>query len=90
MEDKIKDTMDKDVDKINYMIELYFDMVQSSLMEKERLSCSKMLVDLMNLKFKYLGVGKDENVGKMTEAEVRKRLMAAGVDLKQKKVDKDG
>lgn len=71
----------KDVEKIDWLIDYYFDMVRDSNLDKEKLSSSKMLVDLMNLKFKYLGVEKEENKGKMTEKEVRRRLSAAGVNL---------
>ena len=56
-------------------------MLQNAELDKEKLSASGMLVDLMNLKFKYLGVEREENRGKMTEKEVRKRLSAAGVNL---------
>lgn len=71
----------KDVQRIDWMINFYFDMLQNAELDKEKLSASGMLVDLMNLKFKYLGVEREENRGKMTEKEVRKRLSAAGVNL---------
>ena len=71
----------RDVEKIDWMIEHYFDLVKNSSLDDVKLSGSKMLIDLMNLKFRYLGVEKEENRGKMTEVEVRRRLQAAGVKL---------
>ena len=71
----------RDVEKIDWMIEHYFDLVRNSSLDDVKLSGSKMLIDLMNLKFRYLGVEKEENRGKMTEMEVRRRLQAAGVKL---------
>ena len=71
----------RDVEKIDWMIEHYFDLVKNSSLDDVKLSGSKMLIDLMNLKFRYLGVEKEENRGKMTEMEVRRRLQAAGVKL---------
>ena len=71
----------RDVEKIDWMIEHYFDLVKNSSLDDVKLSGSKMLIDLMNLKFRYLGVEKEENRGKMTEIEVRRRLQAAGVKL---------
>ena len=76
----IMDTV-RDVEKIDWMIEHYFDLVKNSSLDDVKLSGSKMLIDLMNLKFRYLGVEKEENRGKMTEVEVRRRLQAAGVKL---------
>ena len=71
----------RDVEKIDWMIEHYFDLVKNSSLDDVKLSGSKMLIDLMNLKFRYLGVEKEENMSKMTEIEVRRRLQAAGVKL---------
>ena len=71
----------RDVEKIDWMIEHYFDLVKNSSLDDVKLSGSKMLIDLMNLKFRYLGVEKEENRSKMTEVEVRRRLQAAGVKL---------
>ena len=71
----------RDVEKIDWMIEHYFDLVKNSSLDDVKLSGSKMLIDLMNLKFRYLGVEKEENRSKMTEIEVRRRLQAAGVKL---------
>lgn len=82
--------MVKDIERIDWMIDYYFNGMQSGVLEKDQLSCSKMLVDLMNLKFKYLGVEKEENSGKMTEHEVRRRLAAAGVNLSGKRMENDG
>ena len=76
----IMDTV-RDVEKIDWMIEHYFDLVKNSSLDDVKLSGSKMLIDLMNLKFRYLGVEKEENRGKMTEIEVRRRLQAAGIKL---------
>lgn len=71
----------KDVERIDWMIDYYFEKLQETEMEKERISFSNILVDLMNLKFKYLGVEKEKNTGSMTEKEVRRRLSIAGVNL---------
>jgi hypothetical protein len=71
----------RDVEKIDWMIEHYFDLVKNSSLDDVKLSGSKMLIDLMNLKFRYLGVEKEDNRSKMTEIEVRRRLQAAGVKL---------
>lgn len=71
----------KDVERIDWMIDYYFGKLQETEMEKERISFSNILVDLMNLKFKYLGVEKEKNTGSMTEKEVRRRLSIAGVNL---------
>lgn len=71
----------QDVEKIKWMIEYYFNLIQNCALEDARLSASKMLLDLMNLKFKYLGVEKEEKKSKITEIEVRRRLKEAGVQL---------
>ena len=78
----------KDVERIDNMIEFYFREFNDCSLEKDRLSCSKMLVDLMNLKFKYLGVEKEEVVSGVNEIEVRRRLKAAGLYLGAASPDK--
>lgn len=78
----------KDVERIDRMIEFYFSEFNGCELEKDRLSCSKMLVDLMNLKFKYLGVEREEVVSGVNEAEVRRRLKAAGLNLGASSPDK--
>ena len=74
-----------DVEKIDFMIELFFDLLRDDIMDKNRISYGKMVKELLDLKFKYLGVGKrDDEVERADEKAIRKRLMESGLNLKEK------
>lgn len=80
---------DMDVEKINFMIDMFFSMLKEDDMDKNKISNGKMVKELLDLKFKYLGVGKKEGeVERVNEEKIRKRLMESGLNLKGK-VKKD-
>ena len=81
---------DMDVEKIDFMIDMFFSMLREDDMDKNKISNGKMVKELLDLKFKYLGVGKKEGeVERVNEEKIRKRLMESGLNLKGK-VKKDG
>ena len=80
---------DMDVEKIDFMIDMFFSMLREDDMDKNKISNGKMVKELLDLKFKYLGVGKKEGeVERVNEEKIRKRLMESGLNLKGK-VKKD-
>lgn len=80
---------DMDVEKIDFMIDMFFSMLKEDDMDKNKISNGKMVKELLDLKFKYLGVGKKEGeVERVNEEKIRKRLMESGLNLKGK-VKKD-
>jgi len=82
----IEENKELDVEKINFMIDLFYEELKKEGMEKNRVSYGKMVKELLDLKFKYLGVNKgDAEKEKTDEVKIRKRLMESGVNLKEKK-----
>ncbi len=71
-----------DVEKIDSMIEMFYGMLLCEGLDKNRISYAKMVKELLDLKFKVMGISEEDAGERMTESEVRSRLTAAGVLLK--------
>lgn len=74
-----------DVERINFMIDLFYEELKQEGMERDRLNNAKMVKELLDLKFKYLGVNKGDAAQEaIDEIKIRKRLMESGINLKSK------
>lgn len=74
-----------DVERINFMIDLFFGLLKEESMDRDRVSNAKMVKELLDLKFKYLGVNKGDSAQEAAdEVKIRKRLMESGINLESK------